>query len=62
MHPYQRLGHEADGVAGLGTAGFDSLRNSLGDDLRVAEHVAAELLAHTLGSLCGLLLIGTTFG
>ena len=59
MQPYQRLDHEADGVASLGTAGFDNLRDGFGDDLRVAEHVAAVLLAHTLGSLGGLFLVGT---
>ena len=62
VQPYLRLSHEADGVASLGTAGIDSLRDGFGDDLRVAEHVAAVLLAHTLGGLCGLLLIDTTFG
>ena len=62
VQPYQRLSHEADGVASLGTAGIDSLRDGFGDDLRVAEHVAAVLLAHTLGSLGGLSFVGTTLG
>ena len=62
VQPYQRLSHEADGVASLGTAGIDSLRDGFGDDLRVAEHVAAVLLAHTLGSLSSLLLVGTALG
>ena len=62
MHPDHRLGHETDEVAGLGTTGIDGLRDSLRDNLRVAHHVAAVLLAHTLGGLGGLSLVGTALG
>ena len=62
MHPDHWFGHEADEVAGLGATGFDSLRDGFGDDLRIAEHVAAVLLAHSLGGLGGLSLVGSALG
>ena len=62
VHPNHRLGHETDEVAGLGATGIDGLRDRLRDNLRVAHHIAAVLLAHTLGGLGGLSLVGTALG
>lgn len=62
VHPDHRLGHETNEVAGLGATGIDGLRDSLRDNLRVAHHVAAVLLAHTLGGLGGQSLVGTALG